>query len=247
MVDYVLDACSLIAFFRGERGSDRVAEILTNNDCVIHAVNWCEVLYDLMKSREGESKVKEFSADLRKCGVTIYEAVDGDMCKDVARLKAKFFERKESLAFADCFALALSKKLNAPLVTSDKEMISVWDEYEIRFFRPPKLWFKPHHMINGAMNGKIEIDEYSSESEIVPTVNRLIQETAWLLKASFLDRRRFEAGFSAVLEDSFDDGRSKTLSLNMGAELTELYRPSLLVEALLVGVLAGAGYGPDLD
>nr|WP_321499395.1 type II toxin-antitoxin system VapC family toxin [uncultured Dethiosulfovibrio sp.] len=247
MVDYILDACSLIAFFRGEKGSDCVAEILVNNDCAIHAVNWCEVLYDLMRSQEGESKVQEFSDDLRKCGVTIYEIVDGDMCKEVARLKAKFLNKKDTLAFADCFALALSKRFDTPLVTSDKEMVSIWNEYKIHFFRPPKLWFTPHPMIKKAMNGEIKIDRYTSESEIVPIVNRLIQETAWLLKASFLDRTRFEAGFSAVLEDSPDDGRSKTLSLNMGAELAELYNPSLLMEALLVGVLAGAGYGPELE
>ena len=42
---YVIDACALIAYFRGEEGGEKLKEILKDSDnkCYMHAVNLGEV------------------------------------------------------------------------------------------------------------------------------------------------------------------------------------------------------------
>jgi hypothetical protein len=44
----VLDACALIAYLRGEPGSDVIEALLLDPDVpsLIHAINLCEVYYD---------------------------------------------------------------------------------------------------------------------------------------------------------------------------------------------------------
>lgn len=45
----VLDACALIAFLVNEEGADRIADLLINDDCYIHAANVYEVYYDMLE------------------------------------------------------------------------------------------------------------------------------------------------------------------------------------------------------
>ena len=42
---YVLDACAMIAFLKGEAGADVVENALldANSQCMAHAINLCEV------------------------------------------------------------------------------------------------------------------------------------------------------------------------------------------------------------
>lgn len=44
----VLDACAIIAFLRDEEGADVVESALLGSECVIHAVNLCEVYKDCL-------------------------------------------------------------------------------------------------------------------------------------------------------------------------------------------------------
>jgi|GEM_PF-3191521 len=46
---YVLDACALLAFLRGEEGADKIETLFldNNNRCSAHAVNLCEVYFNL--------------------------------------------------------------------------------------------------------------------------------------------------------------------------------------------------------
>ena len=48
---YVLDACALLAFLRGEEGADKIETLLldNNNRCSAHAVNLCEFYFNLVR------------------------------------------------------------------------------------------------------------------------------------------------------------------------------------------------------
>jgi hypothetical protein len=50
----VLDACALIAYLRGEPGSDIIEALLLDPDVpsLIHAINLCEVYYDFPRASD---------------------------------------------------------------------------------------------------------------------------------------------------------------------------------------------------
>jgi predicted nucleic acid-binding protein len=60
---YVIDACALIAYFRGEEGGEKLKEILKDSDnkCYMHAVNLGEVYYDSVRYSD-----KEYAQQLLK-------------------------------------------------------------------------------------------------------------------------------------------------------------------------------------
>jgi PIN domain nuclease of toxin-antitoxin system len=53
-VTSVFDACAMIAYLRGEPGTDVVREILHDpaNHCFAHAINLCEVYYDFVRTAD---------------------------------------------------------------------------------------------------------------------------------------------------------------------------------------------------
>jgi PIN domain nuclease of toxin-antitoxin system len=110
----VLDACALIALLRGEAGSEIVAQNLIEGNCFAHAVNLCEVYYDCIRV-DGEDKAEALVRDLMDAGVTGRTDIDEDFWKEVGRIKAGIAR----ISLADCFAIALARRLNVPVLTSD--------------------------------------------------------------------------------------------------------------------------------
>jgi predicted nucleic acid-binding protein len=113
-VSVVLDACVLIAYLRGEPGSELVAEHLIAGNCFAHAVNLCEVYYDCIRV-DGEDKADALIRDLMDAGVTTRSDIDEDFWKDVGQIKASIGR----ISLADCFAIALARRLNLTVLTSD--------------------------------------------------------------------------------------------------------------------------------
>lgn len=70
-------------------------------------------IYD---AQAGDAESADALARLENIGVQIVEAMDADLWQDAARLKSQF--RRVSLA--DCFGVALARRLSAPFVTSDR-------------------------------------------------------------------------------------------------------------------------------
>jgi len=110
----VLDACALIAFLRGETGSEIVTQHLIEGNTFAHAVNLCEVYYDCIRV-DGEAKAEALVRDLLDAGVTSRADIDEDFWKDVGRIKAGI----SRISLADCFAIALARRLGVPVLTSD--------------------------------------------------------------------------------------------------------------------------------
>ncbi len=112
----VLDACALIAYFRAESGGQRVQNILFDEEShnYIHTLNLCEVYYDFLRFA-GEDAANQVLTDCESYGIQFREDADSGIWKFAGQLKAEY----KRLSLADCFALALAKRLNATLVTSD--------------------------------------------------------------------------------------------------------------------------------
>lgn len=112
----ILDACAVISFLRNEPGGELVENYLadSNYQCFIHVINLCEVYYDVLRS-DNQQKAEEILNELREAGIIFRKDIDQSCWKLVAQYKANI--RRVSLA--DCFALALTKRLNGTLITSD--------------------------------------------------------------------------------------------------------------------------------
>ena len=129
MKRYVLDSFALIAFFEDEPGVDKVAEILRDiNGKKAHGfmsvINWGEIYYNTMREggiEEAEKVIEQFS----KHSIQLVDA-DRDLTYKAAKLKAIYH-----IAYADCFAAALSSKLRAPVVTGDPEFEKLCNEVTI--------------------------------------------------------------------------------------------------------------------
>lgn len=111
----VMDACALIAYLKQEPGGSEVERLLDDPDreCYVHAVNLCEVYYQIMRS--SDEKTAQLSLDLiRAAGLIILEDMDEVFWKAVAQIKAR-----GKISLADCFCLCLAIRLGGRVVTSD--------------------------------------------------------------------------------------------------------------------------------
>jgi PIN domain nuclease of toxin-antitoxin system len=118
---YLLDACALIVFLRGEPGAAFVRDILSNtaNTCFAHWVNLCEVYYVFTRDADEASADAALRA-LRGAGVTPRADLDRPFSSEVARLRARIRAEGLRISLADCFCLATARRLGAEILTSDR-------------------------------------------------------------------------------------------------------------------------------
>ena len=112
---YVFDACAVLAFLQAEPGAPVVSDLLEENRrCLVHAINACEIYYDLFR-RDGEETADGLREVLEGYGFEIVEDLSFSLWKTAGKLKGSW----KRVSLADCFALALTLKTSATLVTSD--------------------------------------------------------------------------------------------------------------------------------
>lgn len=116
---YVLDSYALLAYLEAETGADYVKELLkaaTESKCCLYMsiINLGEVIYIVERER-GLPKAQETLARIDELPIEIVDA-DRSLTLAAAHLKAHW-----SIAYAGCFAAALSRIKSAPLVTGDTE------------------------------------------------------------------------------------------------------------------------------
>ena len=119
MKRYVLDSYAMIAYFEDEPGADRVAFVLKQlirgkAKGFMSVVNWGEVYYNTMRE-QGISEAEKVIVQLDKFPIQIID-VNKELAYEAAKLKGEF-----RIAYADCFAVALSVKLDAAIVTGDPD------------------------------------------------------------------------------------------------------------------------------
>ncbi len=112
---YVLDACAMIAFLKGETGADVVENALleSGGQCMAHALNLCEVYYDFHRAG-GAHAADSAILDMRMLGLGERDDIDEPFWKNVGQLKAQ-----GKISLADCFAIALTNRVGGTLLTSD--------------------------------------------------------------------------------------------------------------------------------
>lgn len=112
-----LDASALIAFLQGEPGGALVSDAIDDppNTCYVHAVNACEVYYDFART-EGYTKAQEVVADLAAIGLTIRTDMDTEFWQEAGGYKANL----RRISLADCFCVALTRRLDAEMLTADR-------------------------------------------------------------------------------------------------------------------------------
>ena len=135
MASLVFDACALVAFAYDEAGGDLLETILASeaNTCFVHSLNFCEFYYQTYRrsSKQDAVRMVEEFLDL---GVVLRDDMDPEFWQDAGELKA--IHKRVSLA--DCCAIALAKRLDAELVTSDHHELDALAEQgacKILFFR----------------------------------------------------------------------------------------------------------------
>ena len=112
---YVLDACAMLAYLRNGVGADWVEDALlnTNNQCVAHAINLCEVYYIIHRD-SGEGDADSAIQELKSVGVIERDDFDEAFWKEAGRLKAG-----GGISIPDCFAVTLANKVGGTVLTSD--------------------------------------------------------------------------------------------------------------------------------
>lgn len=135
---YALDSSAVIAYLQGEEGADLVDGILRdeNEECFIHALNSCEVFYDLIR-RSSIEEASEVFSNFLDTGVLIVEDMDFELWMMASALKSE-----HKLSLADCFCIALAYRVEGTILTSDHhefEPIEGIIEPPIIFIRPEPI------------------------------------------------------------------------------------------------------------
>lgn len=112
---FVFDSSSLIAFLWNEDGADVVENLLidSKNSCMAHAINLCEIYYDLVR-RAGELAAQNTSRMLASI-LKVREDLDPALWQQAGRYKAEL----RHVSLADCFCLALAKRVSGTVVSTD--------------------------------------------------------------------------------------------------------------------------------
>lgn len=125
----VLDASALLAVLNDEPGSDRVIEVM--DDAIISVVNLAEVAAGLIARGKSQSLAR---AALRATGCAVAEA-DTEVGLDAGFLR--HLTKSEGLSLGDRFCLAQGRRLNAPVLTADRQWLRIAElcEVEVQLIR----------------------------------------------------------------------------------------------------------------
>ena len=135
-MDYVFDACAVIALLNDENGADIVDRLINQAEIgadriFMNSVQALEVYYDriYIKGREYAETVLE---SLYNSPIIILHEISREIIQETGRFKTSY-----ALSLGDTFAAATARRLTAVLVTGDKEMKSPEEAGEFSV-----LWLK---------------------------------------------------------------------------------------------------------
>ena len=129
----VLDAHTLLSFFRGEDAATAVKELLhkaASADRPLHMteVNYAEVKYLLLK-KDGADAWDQADDVLKSLPIDFHPGTRA-LADVAAEFKARF-----KISLADAFAAALAKEKKAELVTGDPEFKALEKEIKIKWLK----------------------------------------------------------------------------------------------------------------
>ena len=135
-MDYVFDACALIALLNEEDGADVVSDLLMKAEAgtdrlFISSIQVLEVYYDRIYIM-GLEYANTFLESLSSSPVVVLPEISSDIIREAGRFKTSY-----SMSLADAVAAATAKSLSAVLVTKDREIKAAEEAGEFSV-----LWLK---------------------------------------------------------------------------------------------------------
>ncbi len=113
-ITHIVDASTLITYFKGEPGDERFAELLADEENIlaIHIVNLGEVYYSYYRS-DGPDRANEVWKNAISF-LHVLEKIEESFIRRVGRWKAT-----QAIPLGDAFAAATAENDGVPLVTTD--------------------------------------------------------------------------------------------------------------------------------
>lgn len=111
----VLDANALIAIFNREAGAVNARRLLRQHrgETFIHAMNFYEVFYGYERDK-GRAYAERIWANLDNAEIQVRNDMDRALLRD-----ASFMKSNHKMSLADSFAVALARRLDCALVSTD--------------------------------------------------------------------------------------------------------------------------------
>ena len=121
----VLDAYAVIAYLRGERSADEVADLL-HGPTILTSVNAAEVLDQMVRVFGSDPDgVEADLALLSHAGMTV-QAVTHELGMQAGRIRARRYHRdRAAISLADCVAASAALAAGRPLATADPALATV--------------------------------------------------------------------------------------------------------------------------
>ena len=120
-MDYILDACALIAFLNDEKEAAAVSNLLiraeTGTDRLfMSSIQVLEVYYDRIYVK-GIEYADIFLKSLRTSPIVVLSEISTAIIREAGRFKTSY-----AMSLADSIAVATTKNLGAAIVTKDPEL-----------------------------------------------------------------------------------------------------------------------------
>ncbi len=114
-MNYVLDACAMVAYTEGEPGGSVIAALLADSAavCYAHSINLCEVYYQAIR-RSDIATARAAISSIHADGVIKRRDMSSHFLQRVGELKAR-----GRISLPDCFCISLAQELAGEVVTSD--------------------------------------------------------------------------------------------------------------------------------
>ncbi|MDR1046564.1 MAG: type II toxin-antitoxin system VapC family toxin [Treponema sp.] len=136
-MNYVLDACAMIAVLNGEEGAGVVKELFEKAEAgevtvSMHSVNVLEVYYDRIRAINFET-ADDFLNKLSLSPVTIIDTISAALIREAGRIKAVY-----NPPLGDCFAFATASVTQSVFVTTDHgdfDKIEKQEQYQFLWVR----------------------------------------------------------------------------------------------------------------
>ena len=119
--NYILDSFAILAFLKGEEGSNKVEELLRNAEngktqLFMHAINLGEIFYTVFK-QAGEIQALSAYSKVRQYPVEFLFDLSESFLLRASSLKGTY-----PISYADAFAVATAIEKSGILVTGDPEL-----------------------------------------------------------------------------------------------------------------------------
>ena len=127
----VLDTSALVAYWRREKGGDRVAACLDADGLAMHMVNVSEFCFTATRKLPDSFSPRFALAWLGENGITIVQEFNHVWAEQVAEIRLA----APALNFGDGVAVALASTMNVPLLTTDRAFLRAADFAAIDLIR----------------------------------------------------------------------------------------------------------------